>query len=481
MTAKKRKVFFMHLCNVRGAELLKLLFFFCFSFALLSLNFYTNFLRSAEQGWFTSFDRESERLIIGRLIKSRQDGMFSLGGFPVSGVTDAAAAQDPLSWMYDRFDNYDAYIKNARVDYFAHPYYSQICGQGIFFSILDKYIPCVPSVKLRIFHGLASMLTALGVTAVIAWLYLEFGLFAGITVLAFAVISQWLTVFARSLWWSLWAFYLPMVTIILYFLCTEKNRYSQYVKLGSIVFFSILIKTIFNGYEYITTTLVMMITPFVYYSILDKVGLTAFFNGLIKIALSAGLAIAVSMCLLSFQIAAISGNFWDGFSHIKYTLQKRTHATSSQPPSLVAESLQAPTLPLVVSYLQGEFCGIDSSVFNSPASGPHVRYCLSYARLIMLFAVMTIILYLSAQRRMASSNSRRLSALIVASWFSILAPLSWFIIFKAHSYVHEHLNFIVWQMPFTFFGAAITGLAVRNSFSRVLCAVRNAGGTHPAV
>ena len=42
-------------------------------------------------------------------------------------------------------------------------------------------------------------------------------------------------------------------------------------------------------------------------------------------ALSAGLAIAVSLCILSFQIASVSGNFLDGFHHVKYTLQKRTH------------------------------------------------------------------------------------------------------------------------------------------------------------
>ena len=38
--------------------------------------------------------------------------------------------------------------------------------------------------------------------------------------------------------------------------------------------------------------------------------------------------------------------------------------------------------------------------------------------------------------------------LVLATWFSILAPFSWYIIFKAHSFIHMHMNFIVWQMPF---------------------------------
>ena len=51
-------------------------------------------------------------------------------------------------------------------------------------------------------------------------------------------------------------------------------------------------------------------------------------------------------------------------------------------------------------------------------------------------------------------------ALICATWFSILAPLSWFVIFKAHSYIHTHMSFLLWQMPFTLFGFAVFGATV---------------------
>jgi hypothetical protein len=62
--------------------------------------------------------------------------------------------------------------------------------------------------------------------------------------------------------------------------------------------------------------------------------------------------------------------------------------------------------------------------------------------------------------RRDSLDRRRASALIVATWFSILSPLSWFIIFKAHSYVHPFLDPIVWQMPFVFYGFAVCGAVV---------------------
>jgi hypothetical protein len=465
----------MCVCIWRGAGLMKLLFFCVFSFTLLSLNFYTNFLGSAEQNWFKSFDRDSERVIMGRLIKSRQDGIFSFGGLYVFGVTNATVSKDPFYFFNDKFDNYDAYINNFKVEHFSPPYYSQICGQGILLSVLDKIIPYSPAIKLRLFHGLASLLTALILTAIIAWFSVEFGFFAGLTVLIFALLSQWLTVFGKSLWWFTWAFYLPMAMVMLYFRYTPKKRLGRYLTLGSIVFFSILIKTVFNGYEYITTTLIMMMVPFVYYNIFNKVSFAVFLHGLIKIAISAGLAIAVSLCILSFQIASVSGNFLDGVHHVIYSLEKRTHANSANPNHQFAasniEGLKAPALSVILNYLHGGFCGIDSNVFNLKSSEPHARYYLSYARLILLFAVMTLVLYLSDQR-CASRLHERTLALILASWFSILAPLSWIIIFKAHSYSHLHLNMIIWQMPFTFFGAAITGLAIKNSFSRLISARR---------
>jgi hypothetical protein len=50
--------------------------------------------------------------------------------------------------------------------------------------------------------------------------------------------------------------------------------------------------------------------------------------------------------------------------------------------------------------------------------------------------------------------------------FSILAPLSWLIIFKAHSYVHTFMNNIVWQMPFTIYGFAVCGLVIQSLVTR---------------
>ena len=52
---------------------------------------------------------------------------------------------------------------------------------------------------------------------------------------------------------------------------------------------------------------------------------------------------------------------------------------------------------------------------------------------------------------------RRQKALTATLWVSLLAPLSWFVIFKGHSAIHTHMNPIVWYMPFLLFGFILTG------------------------
>jgi len=267
-----------------------------------------------------------------------------------------------------------------------------------------------------------------------------------------------------------------MAAVMLYCRCTDQQRQHAFFKLGSIIFFSVLLKTIFNGYEFITTTLIMMTVPLIYYGFLNRESISSVCSKLFKTALCSGLAIAVSVCILSAQIGSASGNFLDGFKHLSYALQKRTHdidaTVTKQFPAANIEGMQASILSVVRSYLQGGFWSIDSRVFKIDPSDPSRRYSVRYVTLIAFFVVMTGVLYLSAQRCTAWRD-RRGAALMIACWFSILAPLSWFVIFKAHSYSHLAINFIVWQMPFTFFGAAVTGLAGRNCFFRLFSAKKS--------
>ena len=227
------------------------------SIGLLFFGFLFNLWHVAEQQWFDTHQRDTESLIIGRMVKSRQDGIFSVGGLTGAGIADIQQ-----KWITsNQIDNqYSAYLNGHSFDKFS-PYMSQTGGQGIIFSLFDRFIPLSPQIKLWSFYVLTALLSAITLTVIVGWFYEEFGGWVAIFVVGSAVLSQWLTVFGKNLWWSLWAFYLPMI-VVLYLLkrhSVPSNR--QFIRFGLLIFISVLVKCFINGFEYITTTLVMMVTP----------------------------------------------------------------------------------------------------------------------------------------------------------------------------------------------------------------------------
>jgi hypothetical protein len=147
-------------------------------------------------------------------------------------------------------------------------------------------------------------------------------------------------------------------------------------------------------------------------------------------------------------------------------MQKRTHGDPSDFPGIYAPSLKTGTLAVVLTYLKGPFYSShDFRPAESSAPTPS-RFQMPYGYLLVLFLAATVLLLVKRKKTSAPPQSRAGPALAAALWFSLLAPLSWLVLFKAHSYIHTQMNFIVWQMPFTLFGFALCGLAARRLFKK---------------
>jgi hypothetical protein len=78
-------------------------------------------------------------------------------------------------------------------------------------------------------------------------------------------------------------------------------------------------------------------------------------------------------------------------------------------------------------------------------------------------------------------------ALALTAVFSFLAPLSWHVVATPHSFVHPHMNFVLWYMPFLPFAGATAAVVVagylfrRPDFGKPLREVGWAGGIVGAV
>ena len=423
------------------------------SIGLLFFGFLSNTWRVAEQNWFDNHQKDTESHIMGRMVKSRQDGIFSAGGLNGWGTAKSTDAE----WIppTERTPQYTAYLHNLTFENFS-TYNSQPAGQGMIFSLLDRLIPFSQQTKLTLFYVLTALLSAIALAFIIGWFYEAFGGWVAIFVIASAVLSQWLTVFGKNLWWSSWAFYLPMI-VVMYFLKHYRETLDrQLIRFGIVIFIAVSIKCFINGFEYITTTLVMMLVPFVYYVILDKWSRHQFVKWTLAAGLASGVAIFLSLIMLCFQIGAAKDGFMDGVEHVIWSFGKRTYGEAEDFPPVYAASLNAGTLSVVMTYMNGIFFDFNNylSVTNEFVSNFLLK--IRYYYLIVLFIAMSALLFW----RSNADRRHHYIALICATWFSILAPLSWFVIFKAHSYIHTHMSFLLWQMPFTLFGFAVFGSAV---------------------
>ena len=445
----------MQLIHLIKYELIKKIAICMVAIILLFLGFYTNTWRVADQSWFDNHQRDTEGHILGRLVKSHQDGIFSAGGLNGNGIPKDVEQE----WISSKQlgTQYVAYLYKLSFDNFS-TYMSQHGGQGMVFSFLDKLIPLSPKTKLRLFYVLTALLSAITLTAIIGWFYEEFGLLASTFVIGSAVLSQWLTVFGKNLWWSLWAFYLPTI-VVMYFLKQYKAQANrQFIKFGILIFITVSIKCFINGYEYITTTLIMMMTPCIYYAVLNKWSRDQCLKLSLAAVIGSGVAIFLSLIMLCIQIGAIKGGFLDGVNHVMYSFGKRTYGNAENFPAVYAASLEAGTIGVVITYMNGVFFDFNNYLSNANSFVSNFLLKVRYSYLIVLFLLMSGLLFWRSSK-IASKRSQYI-ALIITTWFSFLAPLSWFVIFKAHSYIHTHMSFLLWQMPFTFFGFAVLGSSV---------------------
>jgi hypothetical protein len=419
----------------------------------------------ARQAWFEQFQRGTECHVVGRLVKSRQDGMLSAGGLLGVGVVHfEGPPASPYSVHFRRAElatglhlriagedwpsreqideQYAAYRDGSRFQIYS-PYLSQIGGQGLVFGALDAVLPLAPSTKLGLFGAATALLSAAALTAIVLWFATEFSPVIGWWVLSTGLLSQWLTGFGGKLWWSLWAFYLPLLVVG----CYEWSRAAAPERrspatLGAIAFAAVLAKCFFNGYEYITTTLLMMVVPTAYYALRDGAGKRRLVRDGLALGLGSTAAVAASLLVLVAQAASLTGRAAFGLRHIAFALAVRSRANPEDFPPSFAESLNASAWSVLATYVGGPY-------FDFGGRGPALRY----SHLFALFAAATLVAWWHGR------GDARYRALLATTWLSLLAPLSWLVVFKAHSQDHTHMNFVVWQMPFSFLGFALCGVA----------------------
>lgn len=422
--------------------------FLTIAFIALFLSYTLNTWRVADHDSFTNFDRPDEGMIISRLDRSQHEGIFSYGAL-TGGMhyysTDPEVEEE--GFAKNNILQYESYLAGRPIPGEFIAYKSQTGGQAIMYSFIQKILPFSNPIKLQIFRGINALLVTICYIIFLGWVYRNFSFTSSIITFLLILFSPALTLFGHNLWWALWSYYIPFVTMLLV-LERKSLKPTSWTerKLLAAMFISVFLKCIFTGFEYITSTLVAAICPVIYYHVANRTHLKETIISLFKFSTSAILAVLAEMIVLIIQIRSLEGTFMSGIDHIIFSYGKRA--------SFKAEEIQYSISEILNVYFNN---GGILQTFSS--------LNITYLFVIILAAIACILVSILS-RNLLNNDRNNNTALVITTLISILAPLSWFVIFKEHAVVHMILDYIVWYIPFLLYAFAAIGQAIHLLFSK---------------
>ncbi len=425
--------------------------FFIGAVLLLLPNFYRNRWSAVDSQYYTDWQTRYDRLVVARLVETRQAGFFSAGALMGLG--------DEKKWGFTTRTNKHQFITylnqtkfQSYLDYKSNPGF-----QGFLYGLADQTLPISGDQKLKLFRAFTVFLSATVFGLMITVFASEFGFLSGILTFAFTIVSMWIVLPSGSIFWDFWAFYAPFLASA-YALAdaTKKGEY-RLGKIHAILFIAVLIKVLFSGFDLTSTVLVMATVPFVFHAIYYHWDIKSFIVRLLNAGIVLLAGTVTGLIILGLQIVASEGSVSNAYTYI---LNRFTSHVGGNYEYFTHQVL--PVRKISIMEVLPKYLLMPAIDLHFPTFPVHILYW----HLIVVFAVFTLVFMLKhrIQHNHLQLEPKAL-ALIASTWYSILAPISWFAIFRSHSFIHTHVNTMGWQMPFTLLGFALCGFVISDLFT----------------
>lgn len=306
-------------------------------------------------------------------------------------------------------------------------YVSQLGLQGKIFSTFTGGMGIRQASKL--FQGVLSVLFAVVIVFLSFELYKKYGIVFATVFYLVTMLSPWVIGFSTNLYWMEVTWFAPMLVGIFAanHVESKKARILSYV----LAFLTVALKSA-CGYEYIT---VVMLGTIVF--LLADCTMAVFRKQkencllLLKTIFCIGI-----FALLGFLVVIVAhayirgnGNWIGGLKEIYASdvLRRTLGGDSNMFGDVYAESLEAPIWYAVARYFR----------FQTP-----ILFGIPGIVFLPLVAISFVVLLYGVVRK---KNSGEMLALYI--WLGIMC-ISWFVLGKAHSYVHTFLNYVLWYMGY---------------------------------
>jgi len=393
---------------------------------VLTAIFWGNLFRFSPSMIDPVYDTSYESYVIARMARAASDGYFN--------NTDLGLNIDP------KLSAADSQSYQRQVEYFEHPdlvrslglkwepYPSHFAFQGFLFAAIDAINPMPRTIRIKFYHLLSCLFTA----AVLVWmasiLRAKFGWAAFAGFLFPPLIEPMFSAIAPSFAWFIGSALFPIPFGML--LADEDVARRRRLLLG-LAFLAFLMRFL-CGYEF-TSTIILATAVGCLLTVKDRPDL---FRHVLR---NAGFIVAVGVA--AFLVAAIMHAAKEGGFAV--FLQKAANRITGDSPSLE------------VALIFGKFQPIGAVIWLY-LGGNYITLMKTFGFVLALIAMYAILVLLDERFNwFYGAERRKLQVLGLATLASFAAPLSWFVLGKAHSFDHLPYDLMLWYVPTIPFGFAM--------------------------
>ncbi|TZG25860.1 hypothetical protein [Sphingomonas montanisoli] len=306
-------------------------------------------------------------------------------------------------------------------------------------------------------------------------------------------LSPWVSGFGSSLYWFEATWFLPAAIALLMGARAMALR-QYYAAMLGLILIAFLIKFL-CGYEYATTVVAATYSFVFLHALRAGRSIKALAGHALAIGVVAFVAFGLAMVM---HAHAIGPTLAGGFDHIRETAEKRMSGSGGQQAGFLEKlcgargdaeqvklckdeyrsSLNASPLKVVTRYFMmphfipwidqirenalassGES---DAAAIKSIGKAPSLGKMIDVARtvsfdgiLALAITILSIVAFLAFDAFVFYLIWRQRSPLAWTTLLALLGSLSWFVAAKGHSFVHAHLNYVLWYLLYIPFGAAL--------------------------
>lgn len=389
---------------------------FIFFLVLIQQIFYKNIFQIIDQGFFESWQTDSEALVIGNINNNRIENKSNWG----LGTSDASDV-----------NTYKIFNDNKINNFKFVEYKSSYGLQGRIFKYLYKQIP-----NINLFHQITAFLMSLTVISLFHLMSKVFNRKFSYLFIITLTTSYWIVAASKNLFWQSFLWFLPSVFAFLLYLSKSKlkNFFCFFC-----IFISVFLKSL-CGYEFLTTITLFAVSPFIlgpYFKSENSIR----YNYIIYIFAACILGFLCAILIHSYYLG--SKSIFEGINIlIKDIIMRRTYAIDSSNYGALKESLDSSLAPVILKYINEWTTPIILRIPWSP-DGP-----LAYKEIssIIFKLMIAVSLFGIFQKFILRIISWKKDLILFTVYFLIC--ISWFVFAKGHSYIHMHINFVNWYFGF---------------------------------